>query len=55
MQAHLTNRTFHHQPDDDVPKVPDHLDDLATPQARRMQRLVDDVRAESQTFAGQHS
>jgi hypothetical protein len=32
-----------HQADDDCPRVPDHLDDLATPQARRMQRLMDDL------------
>ena len=53
----LTNTTerslvgLHHQPDDDTPRVPDHLDDLATPQARRMQRLVDDLNAQPQTFS----
>ena len=37
----LANRELFYQLDDDTPRVPDHLDDLSSPQARRMQRLVE--------------
>lgn len=49
MKHQAINRCFYYLPDDDTPKVPDHLDDLATPQARRMQRLIDDLNGHLQT------